>query len=134
MQLTVDYLDRLGNTLSVEAVPQGTDVTVRATVRNLGPRTLEDLALTLNLPSGWEPRGAGDTAAGLDHQDVRDDRVLSYFRLPRNGVLTVDVKAHAAFPGRYFLPPQSVQDLYSPMTQATTAGRWVKVLPAGSTP
>jgi len=91
MQTT--YLSREGNQIDVSRLTQGTDIIAKVTVRNATwKRGLQDVALTHVFPSGWEILNDRMLTAGaenynssqFDYQDLRDDRVLTYFNLSYN--------------------------------------------------
>ena len=54
LSLSLRYLGMDGKVLNPAALPQGTDLTIEATVRNRSGKPLKDLALTQLMPSGWE--------------------------------------------------------------------------------
>lgn len=64
---------------------------------------------------------------GITHQDVRDDRVLSYFNLAAGESKTVKIKLNAAFLGEYYFPAISSEAMYQPNIRARTAGLQVKI-------
>ncbi len=67
-------------------------------------------------------------ANGITYQDVRDDRVLSYFDLGAGGTKTVTIKLNAAFLGEYYFPAISAEAMYQPNIRARTAGLPVKIV------
>jgi uncharacterized protein YfaS (alpha-2-macroglobulin family) len=137
LTLQVEYTTPQGRALDVGSLPQGTDLVAHVTVTNPTRVNLENLALTHMVPSGWEihsPRlGAGDAsgaqAPAIDHQDIRDDRVYTYFPLKAGESRRVAVLLNAAYLGRYYLPGVSVEAMYDASRHARTAGRWVTVVP-----
>jgi hypothetical protein len=66
--------------------------------------------------------------AGLTYQDVRDDRVLSYFDLAPKESKTVKVRMNAAFLGDYYFPALSAEVMYRPSIRARTAGLPVQIV------
>ncbi len=91
---------------------QGTDFIAKVTVRNPGNRGYYDrMALTQIFPSGWEilntrlQDGEGAyKSSPFDYQDIRDDRVNTYFGIGEKQTLTFYVQLNAAYLGKYFLP------------------------------
>jgi len=87
LRLEVKYTDKAGNAISPDQFDQGADYVAAVTVTNLGERKLDNLALAHIVPSGWELHNArlGSAQAkapeGIDYQDIRDDRVFSYFTI-----------------------------------------------------
>ncbi len=70
--------------------------------------------------------------AGLDYQDIRDDRVYSYFALRHGETKTVEVLVNASYLGRYYLPMVSVEPMYDATINARAKGQWVEVLAPGT--
>jgi len=129
----VQYATLKGAPIDANALPQGRDFLARVTVANRSGGTLTDLALTQIFPSGWQihnPRFvAGEaTPPELEYQDIRDDRVLSYFALKDGESRRFDVLLNASFQGRYYLPSVEVESMYDARRAAHTAGRWVEVV------
>lgn len=136
----VRFEDRDGRTLDPTRVEQGTDVFAVVDVQHDGQQPdLRNLALTQIFPNGWEIRPTRleqDTEAvrTTDHQDFRDDRVLSYFDLPRGASRRIRVALNASFTGRFWMPGVMVEAMYDARVQARTKGTWVDVVPSGSDP
>ena len=136
LAMSVEYTDLGGRPLDPQRLPQGQDFLARVTVRHPGRLPdYTDLALTQIFPSGWEIRnrrleGAPDLNPGLDYEDIRDDRVLSYFDLAAGKSQTVLVTLNAAYPGRFYLPDRVCEAMYDNEVSARRAGGWVTVAPA----
>lgn len=133
LSLRVQYSDKDGNALDVAQLPQGTDVVARVTVRNTSGLRLENIALTHMAPSGWEIHNsrldsAQDARQGpLDYQDIRDDRVYSYFSLPPGAGIEVVARFNAAYLGRYYMPGIYAEAMYEAGKRAQIKGKWVTV-------
>lgn len=134
--MEVSYHTMSGTPLSVERIKQGTDFEAVVTIRNSGlAGNIENMALSQVFPSGWEilstryaDAGDGNVAASdYDYRDIRDDRVYTFFTLNRNGVRRYSVMLHAAYTGRYYLPPVTCHAMYDAAVYARTAGQWVEV-------
>ena len=133
LTLTVEYRSLKGERLDESRLPQGVDFIARVTAANRSGGTLGDLALTQVFPSGWQlhnPRlVAGEaTPPALDYQDLRDDRVMSYFSLKDGESRQFDMLLNASFRGRYYLPAVNLEAMYDVRRRAHTAGRWVEVV------
>jgi uncharacterized protein YfaS (alpha-2-macroglobulin family) len=135
LDLRVEYTDPQGTPLDVGQLTQGTDFVAHVRVTNPGRVNLENLALAHLVPSGWEihnPRMDFEGAAAMpavDHQDIRDDRVYTYFPLRAGESKEFAVLLNAAYLGRYYLPAIAVEAMYDAAKQARTAGGWVAVVP-----
>ncbi|MCK0152883.1 MG2 domain-containing protein [Alcanivorax sp. S6407] len=133
LSLSVRFLSD-GAPINPASLKQGQDFTALVTVQNLTGRTLEDVALTQILPSGWQLTssrldGSADNSEGVTWQDLRDDRVMHYFDLKpgAKNSLTLQVELNASFAGRYYLPAWSVEAMYDGRYQARSKGQWVEV-------
>lgn len=139
LAITVRYTDMMGNPINVSRIEQGMDFLAEVTVRHPGVRGgYEDLALTQIFPSGWEiinqrmdASAAVMNASQPDYQDVRDDRVYSYFDLQRNASKTFRIKLNASYLGKFYLPATSIEAMYDHTINARTEGQWVEVVAAG---
>lgn len=133
LSISVGYTDAKGNPLDVSELPQGTDVKALITVHNTSGLKLENIALSHMSPSGWEIHNSRldsgeDTERGaLDYQDIRDDRVYSYFSLAAGGRIELTSRFNAAYPGRYYLPGIYAEAMYEADKHAQTKGKWVTV-------
>ena len=78
--------------------------------------TYQDLAVRAHLPA--------------DYQDVRDDRVYTYFDLGtgNNEARVYRIQLNAAYAGRYYLPAVSCEAMYDSRIRASTPGKWVEVI------
>ncbi len=147
LNLAIDFTELNGDPLAVSQLPQGKDFIANITVSAVNTDRsfkIEDLALTFTLPSGWQIRNErleGDSQPqNVDYQDIRDDRILSYFslwkdyywyyRYDENNQSSVQIKVvlNATYAGRYYLPNSSVKAMYDEDTQASSKGQWVEVV------
>jgi uncharacterized protein YfaS (alpha-2-macroglobulin family) len=97
-------------------------------------RDFENLALTQIFPSGWEITNSRVLAASttnssyFDYQDIRDDRVLTYFNGYRNPVTTIRVELTATYPGKWYLAPSQLEGMYEGSIYANNVGQWIEVV------
>ncbi|MEO8762981.1 MAG: MG2 domain-containing protein [Ginsengibacter sp.] len=133
--LNVSYLSRDLKPLDVDKLNQGTDFIAKVTIKNPGRRGYyERMALTEIFPGGWEilntrlQDGEGTfQSSRYDYQDVRDDRVYTYFNIREGETLTYYVQLNATYLGRYFLPGTFCSAMYDNSINAGVNGRWVEV-------
>jgi hypothetical protein len=79
-------------------------------------------------------QGAGSPQPGVEYQDVRDDRVLTYFDLKQGETKTFKVSLTASYVGRYYLPAVSAEAMYDATINGRVQGQWVSVTsPGGKT-
>ena len=124
---------RSGKTLTPEKIQQGTDFNLTITVGNTsGAKDYTNLALTEAIPSGWEIindrlLGQGASKASFTYKDIRDDRVIWFFDLPKGSSKTFRMKMHASYLGELTLPAIKCEAMYDPHIVANTASSTAKV-------
>jgi len=136
IEMGVRYLNTDGQEIDPSRLEQGTDFIAEVRLSHPGIRVeYKELALTHMFPSGWEIRnlrldntGSSRIKNEPDYQDIRDDRVYSYFGLKKNESKTFVVMLNAAYLGEYFLPAVYCEAMYDNGIHATKAGKWVKVV------
>ncbi len=130
LKLSVTYLNNKRETISVDKLPQGTDVIARVTVQRTGAiGELRDLVLSQVFPPGWEiinTRSQSDND-NADYRDFRDDRVYTYFDLVDKRSKTFEVRLNATYRGTYYLPPIQVEGMYSDDASALKRGRTISI-------
>jgi len=132
LKMKISYTDLGGQKIDVKELTQGQDFLAVTTITHPGSlKSYHEMAYTQIFPSGWEIRnqrleGKG-LPKGLDYQDIRDDRVLSYFDLNKNASITITTQLNAAYLGMYYLPDQYVQAMYDRDIRARVPGKWVQV-------
>ena len=112
LRMKVNYITMKGQPLNIDAIKQGTDFVAQVTVTNPGHKgRYDNMALTQVFPSGWEILNTrmlnNDEvfkSSSSDYQDIRDDRVYTYFGLSERQSNTYYVMLNAAYTGRYYLP------------------------------
>ncbi len=133
LKMTVSYVDESGNAVKVDTLSRGRTVFSVVTVTNPGAAAVRDLALNHKFPSGWEIQNdrlysqAVSYPAGVSYQDIRDDRVYSFFDLGAGASVTVKTKLIATYPGRFYLPAVSCSAMYDASVSALVPGKWVEV-------
>jgi uncharacterized protein YfaS (alpha-2-macroglobulin family) len=137
--LTVSYNLMDGTPVDPRRIEQGTDFMAVVTIAHPGVvNGYQQLALSQLFPSGWEIRNtrlegtlAGASQGPFTYQDIRDDRVLTYFDLWKGQSHTYRVLLNASYTGRYYLPAAHCEAMYEHTIQARSKGQWVEVVPAG---
>lgn len=137
LNITVTYASSKGEPIDPTTLEQGTEFVATVTVFNPGMRGIyKNLALNQIFPSGWEInnlRLTGDEGAGITgdvptYQDIRDDRVYTYFDLNANQRKTFKVFLTASYAGSYYLPAISCEAMYDNSVYARRKGRVVDVV------
>jgi uncharacterized protein YfaS (alpha-2-macroglobulin family) len=136
LDVSVSYMDMDGNAIDPSRLEQGTQFIASVAVSNAGLRgAYRNLALNQVFPSGWEinnlrldeaeNRLSGDKPT---YQDIRDDRVYTYFDLTPGQRKTFRVLLTATYGGKYYLPGVSCEAMYDKNIYARVKGREVEVV------
>jgi uncharacterized protein YfaS (alpha-2-macroglobulin family) len=136
IRLEVSYTQLNGAPVDVTRLKQGTDFVAVIKVSNVsGIHDYTDLALTQIIPSGWEIHNErminpedNDTNNGYlyTYQDIRDDRLLTYFDLDKGRFKVFKIRLMAAYAGSFVFPAIQCEAMYDTEVQARTkAGRVV---------
>lgn len=133
--IKVTYTTMDGLLLDPSKIEQGTDFIAKVMVKNTGTMDYEQMAITQIFPSGWEIHntrldGSGPGGVIPTYQDIRDDRVFSFYDLKRSSTKTFHILLNASYLGRYYLPTVVTAAMYDPTIQARQGGQWVQVVPA----
>ena len=140
LRMDIRYANLNGTPLSVNDIIQGTDFMAITSISNIsGTSDYTNLALTHIIPSGWEiynermvaPKtenvaadGSGQSVSKYSYQDIRDDRVLTYFNLRRGETKVFTVRLQATYAGNFILPAVQCEAMYDVNVQARSkAGR-----------
>jgi uncharacterized protein YfaS (alpha-2-macroglobulin family) len=134
LAIEVTYRDMKMNPIDIASVSQGLDIVADVRVKNPTQRTLNNLVLTHLVAAGFQVKnplfaGAAMSAPSVDYQDVRDDRVFTYFSLPPGQEKTFLVVLNASYQGRFYQPGIAVEAMYDASVHANTKGKWVKIIP-----
>ena len=131
----IAYLDMAGSEINVSQLEQGTEFYAQVRVWNPGDRgELKELALEQVFAGGWEIGNQRMDGAVIaenislpEYQDVRDDRVFSYFDLYINETKIFRIRLTAAYAGRFYLPGLSCSPMYDESVVSRQTGQWVNV-------
>jgi uncharacterized protein YfaS (alpha-2-macroglobulin family) len=156
LSIAIEYTNADGDPVDVRKLAQGTDLIAQVTVKNVGKRLLENLALTQLVPAGWEirndrledvstegertedprrrarfwwvPADWRNRMRTPEYTDIRDDRVQRYFALNPGEEIFFETRLNAAYLGRFYLPGTSVEAMYDAKLHARQQGQWVEVV------
>lgn len=134
VKLYVKYIDENGKELDVSSLRQGTEFYANVIVQNISGQYLTDMTLDQIFASGWEifnnrlfNEADTRTAGAYNYQDIRDDRVYTYFNLGTGYSMSFKVRLQAAYCGKFYLPAVASSAMYSPDINGRTTGQWVEV-------
>jgi uncharacterized protein YfaS (alpha-2-macroglobulin family) len=129
LSIRTDYRDERGGLISPDALGPGEDMEVRVTVRNEGRRPVPEIALVHPLPASWElvnsrlTEDSGDSGASpFKYQDIRDDRVMTYFDLAGGESKTVSFRVNRTYGGSYYRPAIHAYAMYDESIRALVPG------------
>lgn len=135
LRMEIKYMDANHNPIDVSKLKMGTDFIADVTIINPGTRgRYQEMALTQIFPSGWEilnPRmsDANDASgAAPTYQDIRDDRVMSYFDLGTGDRIRFKIRLNATYQGRFYMPAVKCNAMYDESIIAIEPGKWVEVV------
>ncbi|MCR6638372.1 MAG: hypothetical protein NVV82_05085 [Sporocytophaga sp.] len=135
LQLDITYIDQEGKAIDPLKISQGTDFFAKITVENIGNRgRYENIALTQIFPSGWEIHNTRLNASehkdngNYTYQDIRDDRVNTFFNLNEKEKIQLTIPLTAAYEGRFYMPSIYAEAMYDNSISAVKHGDWVQVI------
>jgi len=137
LAIAVRYLDGSERAVDPAREPFGSDLIAEISVRNTSGEPLTDVALTYRTASGWElanlrvgrsgDEGSAPPEGAFDYQDIRDDRVMTYFSIARGASKRFRFNVNKTYEGLYFLPAVNAEAMYRPEIFAVVPGRLLSV-------
>lgn len=139
LKLDIDYTAMNGKTLDVSRLDQGTDFIAVVSITNPGIKgEYRQMALSQIFPSGWEIHNVrmdeAESTVKTDiptYQDIRDDRVYTYFDIPGNTTMKFRIVLNASYTGKFYLPTIACEAMYDNSIGARKPGKWVEVVKPG---
>lgn len=130
LRMDVSYTDLSGKSINVLKMKQGTDFIAVIKMSNISAvEDYTDMALTHIIPSGWEiynermvnpEESEVKKGTSYTYQDIRDDRVLTYFDLKRGETKVIKTRLQASYAGSFTLPAIQCGAMYNANVQART--------------
>ncbi len=132
LQLERTMFTEEGYKIGLNDLKQGEPIWIVFNVKSEWSTKLENLALSMVLPAGWEiinrrltgegyPEWMGRVSEGT-YSDTRDDRINWFMDLSRRQATKYAVKITRSFSGVYTLPPVVMETMYSPDYYARIKG------------
>ncbi len=135
MTMRVEYTDMESRVLDHRELKQGTDFMMVMRITNNSFRTIDNVALSQMVPSGWEIRNTrlfeAETPvkeSAFDYRDFRDDRLYTYFTLKAGETKTFVALLNASYAGDYYQPAVWCEAMYDANYYARIPGGNVKVV------
>ncbi|WP_291286869.1 MG2 domain-containing protein [Flavobacterium sp.] len=128
------FKNRKGSVINVSKISQGTEFVAEVTVRNQRNESVQNVALSQILPSGFEIVNTrftdyGDATNNIaDYIDIRDDRTNFYFGMKARETKVFRILLNASYLGNYYLPGLQCEAMYDNTFLARTKGFWVEVV------
>jgi uncharacterized protein YfaS (alpha-2-macroglobulin family) len=140
LKMSVAYFTTDGKKLDPASLPQGINFIAEVMVTNPGMRgAYHQMALTQIFPSGWEiinsrmsevAQSATQTSP-FTYQDVRDDRVNTYFDLEPYRSKVFRIMLNSTYLGKFYLPAVYCSAMYDNTINARIPGKWVEIASSG---
>jgi alpha-2-macroglobulin len=137
LNMDVKYFNTKGVSLDPSKLKRGEDFIVEVTISNPGLLgfNYENMALQQIFPPGWEINNIrlsnadfAKTNNQINYQDIRDDRVSSFFDLNIRNSVKISLQLTATYPGKYYLPGFLCEAMYDNSIYTKNKGMWVTVL------
>lgn len=134
LDVTMKILNQKGRLIGADSIKLGESLDIVVSVKNIYKYgSVRDIALNHIIPSGWEIQNdrltdqKSNEYSSFDFQDIRDDRVYTYFSLSSNETKTFKVSVTAAYAGKYYMPGVHAEAMYKASIYAKEKGKWVWV-------
>ena len=126
LSLAVEYRDANRVLITPENLKLGEDMEISVRVRNTFSQSVEEAALIIPIPASWEivntRLGGSASSSNFRYQDIRDDRVMTYFDLNRGEERTITFRVNKAYEGSFFRPAIHVYAMYDESIRALIPG------------
>ena len=134
LSMKIDYLSLDLKPIDHKNLKQGSDFMMVAKITNNTFSTIDNIALTEMVPSGWEIQNTrlfeadyGIKEGISDYRDFRDDRVYTFFSLSQGQSKTFVMILNAAYKGDFYQPSIWCEAMYTPNCYSRIPGNQVKV-------
>jgi alpha-2-macroglobulin len=132
LHMEVNYFNMDHEKIDPKRLKQGTEFYAEVKLTNTSSVHYKEMALNQIFPSCWEIHNdrMGETQGiqVADYQDIRDDRVYSYYQLKPGETKFVKVKLNATFIGKCYLPTLYSDAMYDHLIYSKIPGMWVEVV------
>ena len=127
LALSVEYRNADGKAMNPADLKISEDMDVVVKVRNSYSQAVEEIALVVPISASWEivnTRLAGENQPppSFRYQDIRDDRVMTYFNLGRGEEKTITFRVNKAYEGSFFRPAIHAYAMYDESIRALIPG------------
>jgi len=110
----------------------GDSVSVEIQITNTSGEDLQNLALTVPVPTGFEFTNERLSSDKIDsnytYQDIRDDAIYTYFDLKASETVMFKFDATLAYKGNYIIPAIHAEAMYDDKISAVKPGQRVNLI------
>ena len=110
--------------INLNNIKKGDRFFIFVTARNKSNVKLDDLVLSLPIPTGWEISNnrivdiSNIQSTNYDYQDMQDTHVYTYFSLSKDEEKTFVFEATSVYEGKYYIPSIVLESMYNPSYRA----------------
>lgn len=112
-------------TLDLKNIKKGDRFFIFVTAKNNSSVQLNDLVLSLPIPTGLEISNTrivdisdGQQSSNYDYQDIQDTHIYTYFSLPKDEEKVFMFEATSVYEGKYYFPSVVLESMYDPSYRA----------------
>ncbi|MGL5731598.1 MAG: alpha-2-macroglobulin family protein, partial [Bacteroidales bacterium] len=134
ISMQIKYVGQNGAPLNTKELMQGTSFTMIVEVSNLSSnQDYTNLALSQILPGGWEIlstryAGISEGMKNFTYQDIRDDRMLTFFDLNKGEKKQFYCRVQASYAGIYYMPATVCEAMYDADVYARSTASEIKIM------
>lgn len=138
IRVLYESVDSNESVSNVDNMAQGDDIVAIISVKNTGNQgTYNEVALTHLVPSGYEIHNERlslnrNRSTIWNYQDIRDDRIYTYFDIAQDETKKFRVHLNASYCGKFYMPMISAEAMYDATINGRTAGKWIAISKPGN--
>ncbi|MDO5571949.1 MAG: MG2 domain-containing protein [Bacteroidales bacterium] len=128
------FYDTDNKPININSLTQGVTFTMETVVENNSPLTVNNIMISQKIPSGWNILNDrfvfnnDSVNNSVNYQNIRDLMVESYVSsLKPNGKIVIPIKVTTSYPGIFYLPSSTAEDMYNFNISASTKSEQVVV-------
>lgn len=120
VQASVRYVSGSGRNVRVSDLAVGDSFTMIVTCRNTSGKTLNNLVLSVPVPTCWEfanerigmEGSSSGSSSSYDYKDIKDTHIYTYFQLQSSQTKTFRYIATVVYEGQYYVPAVRLEAMY----------------------
>ena len=126
LKLSVVYQNEDDQEVSPETLKKGQRFKMRVRVDNKTQGALENLTLSIPIPTGWDSEDERNTRQLYDFQDLKDTHIYTHFALDGYGTKNFEFTGTVTYGGEYYIPAIFVEAMYDYAYRAVLPGTRIK--------